>query len=84
MGKRLAGRATSAASKASKKTKQVARNAQKVGRVVGVIGSIVEAGGRAAEELTVEVERRTRKASAPSRKSSVTASGKTRKTRKKR
>jgi|SRR5579863_6958023 len=66
--KKVAKKATTAASKATRKTKQVARGAQRVGKVMGVIGNLVEAGGKAAEDLTTQVESRGRKALAQSRK----------------
>ena len=69
-GKSLAKKAASAASKVSRKTKQVAQGAQKVGRVMGVIGDLVVAGGKAAEDLTDEVESSGRRALARSRKAS--------------
>lgn len=69
-GKSLAKKAASAASRVSRKTKQVAQGAQKVGRVMGVIGDLVVAGGKAAEDLTDEVESSGRRALARSRKAS--------------
>lgn len=78
-GKSLAKKATLAASKVSRKTKQVARGAQKVGKIMGVIGNLVEAGGKAAEDLTTKVERDGRKL--VSRKSSGNAKSSTRKKR---
>ncbi len=68
-GKSLTKKAASTASKVTRKTKQVARGAQKVGKVMGVIGSLMEAGGKAAEDLTTKVESRGRKALVQSRKS---------------
>ncbi|MGB6517491.1 MAG: hypothetical protein WBE79_03170 [Candidatus Cybelea sp.] len=55
--------ATSSVSKASRKTKQVARGAQNVGKIIGVIGNLVEAGGKAAEEITTKVDSGRRRAS---------------------
>jgi hypothetical protein len=62
-GKSLAKKATAAASKVSRNTKKVARGAQDVGTIVSTVGRLVEAGGAAAEDLVVEVESRSRKAS---------------------
>jgi hypothetical protein len=54
--KRPAKRTRSSVSKVSRRTKQVAQGAQKVGKIVGVIGNLVEAGGKAAEDIAVKVE----------------------------
>jgi hypothetical protein len=66
-GKSLAKKATAAASKVSRNTKKVARGAQNVGKIVSTVGRLVEAGGAAAEDLVVEVESRSRKASGKSK-----------------
>ena len=76
-GKSLAKRAKSAVSKVSRKTKQVARGAQKVGKIMGVIGGLVEAGGKAAEDITTKIE--SGKASGRSREPLSQGARKTRK-----
>ncbi|MEO6834740.1 MAG: hypothetical protein ABI231_02390 [Candidatus Tumulicola sp.] len=80
-GKSLVKKATSAASKAARKTKQLAQGAQEAGKIMGVIGNLIEAGGKAAEDLTAKVKSGGPKVLARSRKPSGTAKSGTRKKR---